>query len=561
MGKNRARFAVPRASSLLAVFAFAAVVGADDRGMDRFRKALAQPGPAVAIDAGKVRGQLAGEAKDVLAYKGIPYAKPPVGDLRWREPQAPEKWEGVRDCFQFGNACPQRVDPFMEKVPQMALNAPQSEDCLYLNVWCPAKSEGKKLPVLVWVHGGGYVVGAASQPLYDGEALARRGAVVVSMNYRLGPFGFLAHPSLTRESEHRASGNYGILDQIEALKWVKRNIGAFGGDADRVTVFGESAGGGSVVCLMASPLARGLFHAAIVQSGGARLARLHEGTSNQPSAEHRGAELIAKCGLAPDADPAAMRKLAPDVLTKTFPTLEVAAVREVTFRPLGGGLMAPVVDGYVIPDEPDAIFKAGKESPVPMIIGQTRDEMSLFLFSTPKPKTVADYRKRIDEAFGTLAADVAALYPAHDEKEISSECVKLATDLAWGAGTRYLARLHSHNGYPTYRYIFSRGTKQFPMSAMGAHHGCELAYVFGAKEADKKIVDLVQGYWLNFAAKGDPNGEGLASWPKFTAENDKLVEIENGADIRDHYRTKEYDVIEKHLHGLLNGGGGRTAVK
>jgi para-nitrobenzyl esterase len=557
MGSKLNRFSGPRACCLLVVLTLASLAGADEKSLS-LDGTKADPqhrlaaGPAVAIDTGKIRGVVLGSAKDVLAYKGVPYAKPPVGDLRWREPQAAEKWDGVRDCSKFGNACPQREDSFTNSIPQMKLNAPMNEDCLYLNVWSPAKlPAGEKLPVLVWVHGGGYVTGAASQPLYDGEALARRGAIVVSMNYRLGPLGFLAHPALTKESEHHASGNYGILDQIEALRWVKRNIAALGGDPERVTVFGESAGGGSVVCLMASPLARGLFHGAIVQSGAASLARLHEGSGNRPSAERMGVELIEKCGLAGATEAAPLRKLDVAVLLKTFPTLEVGAVRQVQFRPIGGGLVAPIVDGYAIPDEPNAIFAAGKESPVPLIIGHTRDEMSLFLYATPMPKTVADYQHKIDETFGA-GSDLASLYPAKDDKTIKDACIHLTTDLAWSSPTRNLARLHAHNGYPTYRYVFSRGTKQFPLTALGAHHGCELAYVFGfgpqskPDETEKKAVDLVQGYWLDFAAKGDPNGKGLPNWPKFAAGPDTLIEIEDGVAVREHYREKQLDALDKH---------------
>jgi para-nitrobenzyl esterase len=547
MGSTRNRFLGPRATSLLAAVFLAAVAGAEE-------KVTLQPGPAVATDSGRVRGQFTSAANDVLAYKGIPYAKPPVGDLRWREPQPAEKWDGVRDCFHFGNACPQRVDRLIASIPQLALNASQNEDCLYLNVWSPARpAPGQKFPVMVWIHGGGYTTGAASQPLYDGEALARRGVVLVSMNYRLGPLGFLAHPALTKESPRRASGNYGLLDQIEALRWVKRNAAAFGGDPERVTIFGESAGGGSVVCLMISPMARGLFHDAIVESGVARLSRLHEGTNNRPSAEQMGAELIQKCGVTGASDVAELRKIPVETLVKTFPSMEVSATRQVSFRPLGGSATAPIVDGYVILEEPRAVFAAGKESPVPLVVGHTRDEMSLFLSATPMPKTAADLHKRIDEEFGPAASEIAALYPVKDDKDIRAECWRLSTDVAWGAPTREFARLHAHNGYPTYRYVFSRGSKQGMLAALGAHHGCELAYVFGfgpqAKPdaADKKVVDIVQAYWANFATKDDPNGNGLPRWPRFAAGPDTLIEIEDGVTVREHYREKQYDALSS-LH-------------
>jgi para-nitrobenzyl esterase len=538
MGSQRTWFL-----GLLAAVVIATLAGADDK----------KGGPAVSIDTGKVRGVVLGDAKDVLAFKGIPYAKPPVGDLRWREPQPPEKWDGVRDCFQFGNACPQRIDPVMAAIPQMKLGAPMNEDCLYLNVWAPAKPAGKA-PVLVWIHGGGYTQGAASQPLYDGEQLARRGNVVVSMNYRLGPLGFLAHPALTKESAHHASGNYGILDQIAALHWVKQNVAAFGGDAERVTIFGESAGGGSVVCLMISPLARGLFHAAIVESGVARMAHLHSTNSNQPSAEQKGAEMMEKCGVAASADAAALRKVSVDSMVKDFPTMEVRGAREVSFRPLNIGTLAPIVDGYVVLDEPLTVFKAGKESPVPLIIGHTRDEMSLFLMGAQMPKTAADFQQRVEAGFGPDGKEIAALFPTKDAKEIKDACVRLSTDTAWVLPTRTAARMHSHNGYPTYCYVFSRATNQPMLSALGAHHGCELAYVFGfgpptkPTEVEKKIVNVVQGYWTDFAAKGDPNGNGLPNWPKFTADGERLIEIGDEVEVREHYRQKELDALQKHLY-------------
>jgi para-nitrobenzyl esterase len=507
-----------------------------------------EPGPAVKIDAGQVRGLVVGEDKGVLSYKGIPYAKPPVGDLRWRDPQPPPKWEGVRDCFEFGHVCMQKSDALIKSIPQLALRAPESEDCLYLNVWAPANAPKAKLPVLFWIHGGGYTTGASSQPLYDGESLVGKGVVLVTVNYRLGPFGFLAHPALTKESDHHASGNYGLLDQIEALKWVKRNIASFGGDPDRVTIFGESAGGGSVVCLMTSPLARGLFHGAIAQSpGGLDLARLKQSTSQRKSGEEQGAEAIAKSGLPADADTAAMRKL---------------DARKLVDTASGGG---PLVDGYVILDTPQVVFTAGKESPVPFIIGHTRDEETLFLTPASLPKTVADYRKKIDDTFGGQAAAVAALYPAEADKDIRDASVRLMTDMRWGAPVRHAARLHSSKGYPTYRYVFSRGSKQPFLSALKAHHGCELAYVFGVQAPDdpeaRKVIDLVQGYWANFAAKGDPNGNGLPKWPKFTSGADPLMEFENDAEVREHYREKYLDAVEKHQGAPRAGADNSTKSK
>jgi para-nitrobenzyl esterase len=449
------------------------------------------------------------------------------------------------------------ADKFAPECMQGGRGAAMSEDCLYLNVWGPAKAAGAKLPVMVWIHGGGYMTGAASQPLYDGEALARRGVVLVTINYRLGPLGFLAHPALTKESEQHASGNYGLLDQIEALRWVKRNAAAFGGDPERVTIFGESAGGGSVISLMVSPLARGLFHAAIAESpGGLELPRLKQSTSERASAEQLGAEVITKCGLAADADTAAMRKLGADVLIKNASAVTTA--RATGERPgAWTPSLGPIVDGYVITDTPNAVFSAGKENPVPLMIGHTRDEETLFLAPASLPKTPADYRKRIDDTFGTQAATVASFYPAEAAKDIRDATVRLMTDMRWAAPVRHAARLHSSKGYPTYRYVFSRGSKQAFLASLGAHHGCELAYVFGVQapgdDEAKKVIDLVQGYWVNFAARGDPNGDGLPKWPKFSAGADPLMEIENDAEVREHYREKQLDAMDAQRRGAKTG--------
>jgi para-nitrobenzyl esterase len=576
MGNRINWFMGLRAAALLAAFVLAALARNDrltaapknpppaPKPGTTTSEAPQLPGPAITTDAGKLRG-LACADKGVLVYKGIPYAKPPVGDLRWRDPQPAEKWEGVRDCFQFGNVCVQKVDPLIKAIPQLSLRAPESEDCLYLNVWAPAKAPAAKLPVLFWIHGGGYATGASSQPLYDGEPLVGRGAVLVTINYRLGPLGFLAHPALTRESEHHASGNYGLLDQIEALHWVQHNIAAFGGDPERVTIFGESAGGGSVICLLTSPLARGLFHAAIAQSpGGLELGRLHDSTSQRESGEQIGAELIAKCGLAADADTAAMRKLPAAKLIEH--TSEYAPARGPNEK-LGARslFLAPLVDGYTILDTPKAVFTAGKESPVPLIIGHTRDEETLFLTPGSLPKTTAEYRKKIDDTFGAQGPAVAALYPAETDKDIRDATVRLLTDQRWASPVRQTARLHSSKGYPTYRYVFSRGSKQPFLAALKAHHGCELAYVFGVRTPDdpeaQKVIDLVEGYWVNFAAKGDPNGDGLPKWPKFTSGNDALMEFENGAEVRDHYRQKYLDTMDKHQGGTSNGSDKSTKAK
>ena len=336
--------------------------------------------PQIRIDTGVLRGLIVGPRNDICVYKGIPFAAPPVGDLRWKPPQPPHAWQGVRDCLEFGPACPQPSIAPLVLMPEMVTNAPLSEDCLYVNIWAPTGRANQKLPVLYWIHGGGFVIGAASQPMYDGEELARLGCVVVSVNYRMGPFGFLAHPALSAESPDHVSGNYGLLDQIEGLRWVRRNIAAFGGDPDRVTIFGESAGGISVDCLMVMPAAKGLFHGAIAQSATAlTLPRLREPVDGEQSSEQSGLKAMAACGLDASADVAKMRRLDAATLVRAVP-IALAIASPIKLQPpfISCG---PVVDGIWIPDQPPAIFAAGREHPVPMIVGNTRNEMSLFLLA------------------------------------------------------------------------------------------------------------------------------------------------------------------------------------
>lgn len=505
----------------------------------------------IEIDSGKLRGLVIGQEKDVQVFKGIPYAKPPMGELRWREPAKPESWDGIRDCFEFGNACPQKSQAMMNAIPQMAINAPQSEDCLYLNVWRPISAKTEKLPVMVWIHGGGYTMGAASQPLYDGESLARNGVIFVSINYRLGSFGFMAHPALSQESSRGVSGNYGILDQIESLRWVQRNIAAFGGDPNRVMIFGESAGGGSVLCLMVAPEAKGLFHAAVAQSAPEMsLASLRSSTGNRTSAEEQGLELVQKFGLPKDATLQQMRQLDAETLTNSSPNLEVDT--KLTLDMIGISLpIAPIVDGVVIPALPNSLFAANKAHRVPLVIGNTRDEMTLFLMQTPFPKEVGQYEQVATKNFGQLSSEVLAAYPASDSKGIRSAVLQLTGDIVFGSQARHAARLHARNGNPTYRYIFSCGSKQFPLNLAGAHHGCEIPYLFGQpanpNEADLRTSVVVQNYWVNLARSGDPNGKELPEWPKYNLASDILIDIENDVTLRETHRNFQLDTVDKFL--------------
>jgi para-nitrobenzyl esterase len=527
-------------------WAFAQAV-ADSSGTDTSLETV-KVTESVVLDSGVIRGRYVGEHLDVQTFRGIPYAKPPIGSLRWRPPQPPEAWEGERDCFEFGPASPQKTEALMNLVPQMSLNATTSEDCLYLNVWRPVGEFDEQLPVMVWIHGGGYTMGAASQPIYDGESLARSGVVVVSINYRLGPFGFFAHPALSQESPNKVSGNYGILDQIEGLRWVQRNIAALGGDADRVMIFGESAGAGSVLCLMVAPQARGLFHAAIVQSApDMQLASLRRATDRRISAEQQGLELVKQMGLNQDATAEELRALEVDRLIETFPRLRVDRQFDLDIRssPLS---IAPIVDGFVIPDQPNRLFAADKAAPVPLIVGNTRDEMTLFLTQTPLPKKVDEYQQVMSQNFGEYTELMMQAYPASDSQSIRSSIMELLGDAVFGSQARYVARLHARNGHPTYRYVFSCGTNQFPLSMLGSHHACEIPYVFGRPVnptvSDKRVAEVVQGYWVNLARSGDPNGEGLPTWPKTNPASDVLIDFEKEVIVREMHRNLQLDTMD-----------------
>jgi para-nitrobenzyl esterase len=508
------------------------------------------PTPELCIDSGTLRGLVVGDKKDVHVYKGIPYAAPPVGELRWKPPQPVHPWSGVRDCFEFGAACPQKIPALLAAIPEMAIHAPFSEDCLFLNVWTLAGRKSEKLPVLYWIHGGGFVLGAASQPLYDGEELARLGCVVVSINYRLGLFGFLAYPALSGESSDKVSGNYGLLDQIEGLRWVQRNIAAFGGDPQRVTIFGESAGGMSVLDLTVSPPAKGLFHGAIAQSAVVmNLAPLREGRPGQETAEEIGQRMITGCGLGASADTKQLRQLDAKALVEASPSGPNPGA-PVRLKPLSA-MVGPNVDGRVIPDNPDLLFANGREHAVPMIVGNTKDEMSLLLLGARMPADEAAYLKTLKDNFGDQAEALAKAYPVQDAKQIRATVIQLTSDLSFVVESRCIARTHSATGQKTFRYQFSLGNKFGFLGDLGAHHGAELPYLFQRPkergEPALRISRTLGRYWINFAATGDPNGPGLPDWPAYRADTQAMVDFAENVQVLKGYRNEQLDVIEKVL--------------
>lgn len=517
---------------------------------------------AIKLDSGPVRGLALGEDKDVHVYRGIPFAAPPVGELRWKAPQPVQPWSEVRECFEYGASAPQKISPMLGMFPGMALGPPLSEDCLFLNVWAPAMKPEKPLPVMVWIHGGGYTMGSSSQRLYDAEDLARRGdVIVVSINYRLGALGFLAHPELSAESEYKVSGNYGILDQIEALRWVQRNIATFGGDPNRVTIFGESAGGGSVFSLMMSPLAKGLFHRAIAESGPTlNFANLNKSVYGFQTAEEAGVEFAKKCGV-PEGDGqiAALRKMKPEDLVKVTPALDDQ--REFNVR---GNVLrtAPIVDGWVIPDDLMVLFAEGRTNEVPLIVGANRDEGTMFTLMSKLPAGTEALQDSLAANFGPeLAPKVAELYPAAATSEIRGAIADLVGDIIFVAPARFVARSVANDKQPVYLYHFAHPAPGPTGKALGAHHGAELPFALdnlelapGHTAVDKALRDAMVGYWTQFAATGNPNRDGLTEWPSYDPAKDECLQFAEKIEVTTNYRKPKLDLIDAFMEAWRTEG-------
>lgn len=458
-----------------------------------------------AKDAAKVHiadGTLEGVVSpdgQVIAFKGIPYAAPPVGDLRWKPPQPVTPWTGVRSAADYGARCMQaRIFDDM-----IFRDAGPSEDCLHLNVWMPAKSAHGKLPVMLWIYGGGYVGGATSEPRQEGASLTRKGVIVVSMDYRLGIFGFFVHPDLTKESPHHASGNYGLLDQLAALEWVHKNIAHFGGDPNSVTLFGESAGSFSVSALVASPLAKGLFQHAIGESG----AMFSQALPLKPLAEAE-ADGVKFAGTASLADLRA--KPAADLLK--------ASMDQKTVR------FTTDVDGYFLPESTFAIYSAGKQSHVPLLAGWNADEGGYKGIFGKDDVTAENYATHLKTLYNDHSDDVMKLYSGQSDAELKRAAGDLAGDRFIAYSTwKWLELQNKTGGSPVYRYEFDQA---LPGPNPTAYHSAEIEFVFGVLEnkkldwrpEDRKVSDLMTSYWTNFARTGNPNGAGLPQWPVYNKE-------------------------------------------
>ena len=465
-----------------------------------------QPAP-VKVEHGLVQGAF---VDGLHVYLGIPFAAPPVGELRWRAPQPATKWEGVRQATKFA------PDPY-----QGDGKGNVSEDCLYLNVWTPAKSAAERVPVLVWIYGGGFSFGSTSTPVHNGEHLARKGVVLVSINYRVGPLGFLAHPELSSESPHHVSGNYGLLDMIAGLQWVKQNIAAFGGDPDKVTIFGESAGGIAVSMLCASPEAKGLFHGAISQSGGsfgpARVTTYPgENMRLLADAEQSGVAYAKKAGVTSIAE---LRKLAPDKLPAGW----------------GSGAAWPIVDGWVVPDDQYKLYSAGRYNDTPILVGYNSDEGASF----SPPKTPADYIASTKKRYGKFAEELLKAYPVGTDS-VPKTARDLSRDAAFGWQTWSWARLQAQTSKSkVFCYYFDQHAEHpasSPEADHGTPHGVDVPYVFQnldskASQADQEVSNLLATYWTNFAKYGDPNGPGVPEWPAFTNKNRQVQYFHNTASV------------------------------
>jgi para-nitrobenzyl esterase len=521
-----------RAASRLLIFAIAFPLTAAVAG--------AEP---VTTKSGAVEGTTVA-GSNVRVYKSIPFAAPPVGDLRWKPPQPPASWDGVRKATEFGPRCMQaRI------YEDMIFRDDNREDCLYLNVWTPAKSGTDRLPVMVWIYGGGFASGSASEPRQDGERLAAKGVVVVGFNYRVGIFGFFSHPELTAESPNHASGNYGMLDQVAALRWVKENIAAFGGDPGNVTIFGESAGSFAVSAMMATPLARGLFHRAIGESGA--FFPGPGGLGATPLAVSEQAGVAFAKGVGADSLAALRAKSGEDILKaaqdKSMPR----------FR--------PNIDGYLLTKDPRETFAKSEQSKVPLLAGWNADEIrGGVILADPKP-TAQSFIAQTRERFGEHADVILAAYPASTDDEALESAAALGSDTFIGYSTWKWLEVHEQTGQsPVYRYSFDRKIPVAPDTKIngkpaaakdiGARHAGEIEYVFGQLDSvpkvtwepsDRALSDQIMTYWSNFAKSADPNGSGLPTWPKYEkATGYRVMHLDETSKAAPDALRKRYEAID-----------------
>ena len=474
---------------------------------------------SVQTESGRVSG-VYDEATGITSFKGIPFAAPPVGELRWKEPQPAESWEGIKKCTAF-SASPVQGTPVpfsMWTQEFIAPKEPLNEDCLYLNVWTGAKAAAEKRPVLVYIYGGGFSSGSGAVPIYNGEEMAKKGLVFITFNYRVGVLGFLAHPELTAESEHNASGNYGLLDQIAALKWVNKNIEAFGGDPNNVTIAGQSAGAFSVNYLVASPLTKGLIHRAIAESGGAVL-------SSSQLARGSALEVAEEAGIQ---------------FAKSFKAQSIAELRKKTAEEILAvrGPSSPIIDGHVIPEPMNEIFVRGKQNDVPLILGWNEDEG----FGGP-PQPAEKFKEQVKQRFGDMADEFLALFPLSTEEEVKEIQNALGALQTFGVQSyKWMKYQNETATSEVYLYRFERDVPYAEgMQDFGAFHTGEVPYAYNNlkmsprpwEEIDYKLADVMSDYWVNFAKNGNPNGESLPEWQACSPENPKAMIFNTEVECKD----------------------------
>lgn len=534
------------------------------------------------VTGGQVQGKLVsnwGRKPDLAVYKGIPYAAPPVGEYRWQPPQAVTPWQGVKTTEDYGPICPQTTE-LLEVINTMidgegmswwrtkllkfligfAPERVHSEDCLTINVWTQKGASREELkPVMVWVHGGGHIAGSASDGIYEGDVLARKDVVLVTFNYRLGILGYMAHPQLSQEAEKltgvRSSGNYGTLDQVAALQWVQDNIAEFGGDPNKVTIFGESAGGHSVGQLMATPLARGLFHRAIAQSGLGTHNYLHL-TKDMPgssAAENSGVTIAEEAGIAGDAD---------DVVTQ-LRELSVEQLLAIGSKRLDlVDLMHPNVDGWLLEKPVASVFAAGEQADVPLMLGSNADEGTLFsifemaplYWNKVLPNTTDELQALLSEEFGDADARLLmAHYQVDSDEDVHMARLNIWGDSYFGMQALYGAEAMANVSSPAYLYFFKR-TPPSPKQTIGATHGAEMSFIFGGgfplfpkNDFDDELADTMVSYWTNFAKTGLPVAQGKEPWPHFATSKPRQMVFDSEAKAGPIERSLLYEIYARRI--------------
>lgn len=512
--------------------------------MDAQGRAPRNSAPTVTISTGQLLGAT---ADGVTYFKGIPYALPPVGNLRWRPPQPAAPWKGAREAVNYGADCMQLPFP-----PDAApLRTTPSEDCLYVNVWRPATPSAQPLPVMVWIYGGGYVNGGSSPAVYDGSQFARQGLVFVSFNYRLGRFGFFAFPGLTAESGSGPTGNFGFMDQIAALQWVQKNIAAFGGDPHQVTIFGESAGGGSVHALLGSPLAKGLFQRAMIESGGGRNG--FGGTPTLAEAEQRGVAFAQANGIQ-GTDAAAVAGLRALPAATIVGGMNMASMDAKAYS-------GPMIDGRLVVADSEQIYRAGEQMHIPVVVGANNHDLGLL-----RATSIEELWKH----FGPEAEAARAVYDASGNGDVRTLVSEVGADAMMVEPARFVAQALSAQGLPVWEFRFSYVAGSLQPRVTGAGHATEIPYVFdtvrakygaATTAADETMAQTINTYWANFAKTGDPNGAGLPHWPRYSSQSDMLMNFaQTGAVAEADPWKARLDVTAQLANGLMKTAAARTAV-